>query len=811
MRTRLLPLVVSALVICAIGLTAGAAPADLIFILDASNSMNKAFDADTRLVAAKTALADLLSGMPEDGNVGLMIYGHRIGHENKVESCQDIDLLFPLGPFTPEAREAMIGSFDAVEAKGMTPLADSLVAASNELTDGGVIVLVSDGEGNCGGQHMVVAQMLATMDPPIILHVIGIDIEDEAGQILWDMALATSGSYWSVSEADGLLGALYAAVAQEPAVIEPAVAEPVIRPSGIPPEYACLGITNVIEGTEGDDTLYGTDQNDLILGYGGNDFLIGLDGNDVLIGGDGCDIIEGGVGNDFLDGGEGVDLLFGGVQNDILCGGPGNDSIEGESGDDILDGGPGRDVLLGGTGNDKLYSADAADVLLEGTPISGNCEACMPQCMPAPACPRPVEPACPRPEPVEPPCPKPEPVEPPCEEPKPVEKPCVLPPAPACPLPDSAKVMNEGETLQLHGTVSDSDCNVVQTLWEVSAGLLDDPQSLHPVYTAPMIDGCEGIDVCVTLTAVDSCGATAYDSFTLRINNVNHAPAVDAGRELCIDEGTAITMQAVARDPDCEPLAFEWKIVSGGGRIDNPTALDAVFVAPMIDVCEGIPVTLMLTAIDPCGVAVCDSVVVYVRDVNHAPSVDLGPDFILDEGAAVRLMPAASDPNGDTLEYIWAVEGGALEQCADGSPVFTAPLTDLCDGTMAKICLTVVDPCGLSASDSVTVTIRNVNRPPTVELGPNFTINEGECVRLTPDVYDPDGDVLAYSWTVTGGLVTDACMASPIFTAPLIDVCEGVDLIITLDVVDPCGLTASDSVCVHVANVNKPPVVFADP
>jgi hypothetical protein len=387
--------------------------------------------------------------------------------------------------------------------------------------------------------------------------------------------------------------------------------------------------------------------------------------------------------------------------------------------------------------------------------------------------------------------------------------PCYAPPA--CPLPADAKAINEGESLQLHGTVSDSDCNIVEVLWEVSAGVLDDPMSLHPVYTAPMIAGCEGIDVCVTLMATDSCGATAADSFTLRVNNVNHAPTVDAGNELCVDEGTAVALQALARDPDGEPLSYQWQVVSGGGRIEDPTALQAVFYAPLIDACDGIPVTLMLTAIDPCGVAVCDSVVVYVRNVNHGPSVDLGPDFILDEGAAVRLMPAVSDPEGDALQYVWSVEGGFLERCADGSPMFTAPLTDSCDGTTATICLTVVDPCGLSASDSVRVTILNVNRAPTVELGPNFTINEGECIRLTPDVVDPDGDALVYSWSASAGLITDACMRSPVYTAPIIDVCEGVDIVITLNVVDPCGLSASDSVCVHIANVNQPPVVHADP
>ena len=789
MRTRPLLLMALALVMCFIALAVNAAPENLVFILDASNSMNKPFGDDTRIASAKGALSDLLGGMPEQGNVGLMIYGHRINHENQVESCQDIDLLFPLAPYTMAAGNNMIDAFSQIEAQGMTPLADSLVQAANELESGGLIILISDGEGNCGGQHTVVAQMLATMDPSIVLHVVGIDVESEASDTLRTLALETGGTYWSVSEASGLLDALFAAVSPEDLV-----SEPVIRPSGIPSEYACLGITNVIEGTDGDDTLYGTEQNDLIFGYGGDDFLIALGGNDVLLGGDGSDILEGGVGNDFLDGGNGADLLFGGVQNDVLCGGPGNDSIEGESGDDLLDGGEGRDVLLGGTGSDRLYSADAADVLLEGRAIAGACEACMPICMPYPTpqvCPIPVKPPC-----------------------APVGVPCAPASAslPVCPLPEGIlKALNEGESIQLHGTASDSDCNIVQTLWEVSAGTLDDPTSLHPVYTAPVIGGCDGIDVCVTLIAVDSCGASASDTFTLRVNNVNHAPAVDAGRELCIDEGTSVLLKAVAQDPNGDPLSFRWSVASGGGSFEDPTILQAVYHAPPIDECGGRPVTLTLHAVDPCGAAVCDSVLIHVRNVNRAPTVDLGPDFALDEGSAVRLTPVVSDPECDQLEYCWTVTGGMLDQRDIANPMFAAPLTDQCDGTTATIQLTVIDPCGLSATDSVTVCIRNVNGPPTVGLGPGLVINEGECIRLTPDVVDPNGDPLVYSWKTTGGMLSDACMSSPVFTAPIVNSCEGVDLVITLTVVDPCGLAATDSLCIHVANVNRPPIVHADP
>jgi len=795
MQNRLRLLLALTLVATVVAFSATVYAQDIVFILDASNSMNKDFDADTRIAAAKEALSELLLGLPEGGNVGLMVYGHRINHENEVESCQDIDLLFPLAAYDQAIGQEMIDSFQDVIAQGKTPLADALVVASNELVDGGTIILVSDGEGNCGGQADVVAQMLATMDPPVILHVVGIDVDDEAGAGLRAIALATGGSYWSVTEASGLLAALFEAVSP---VEEPVVALPSIEPSGIPPQYACLGITNVIYGTDDDDTIYGTEENDLIFGYGGDDFLIGLDGDDVLVGGPGTDILEGVVGDDILDGGDGNDLLFGGAGNDIVCGGPGDDSLEGEAGNDVLDGGPGRDVLLGGYGNDELYMGDGADVLLEGRIVAGACALCVLPCAPCPAqpvCVQPVEPACPAPQPEVPVC---APVVP------------VVDLEPACP-PTEAKMLYEGDSLQLHGTVSDSDCNIESVMWSVSAGSLDDPCSLHPVYTAPMIDGCEGIDVQVSLTAVDSCGADATDSFMLRVENLNHAPAIDAGRDLCVDEGMSIVLPAVAYDPDGDALRYQWVVTTGAGTFDDATALNAVFTAPLIDDCDGVVVTLTLQAVDACGASVCDSLVVAVRNVNRGPVVDLGPDFAMDEGASIRLTPFVDDPDCDVLTYAWSVTGGVLDHCAAETPLYRAPLTDVCDGEVVTLTLTVTDPCGLSATDSVCILVRNVNGPPMVDLGPDFTINEGESIRLTPLIIDPDGDVLRYSWSTTGGMITEDCIDSPIYTAPLTDVCEGINIIITLTVVDPCGLTATDSVCVHIANVNQPPRVHADP
>jgi len=660
-------------------LVAWATPENLVFILDASNSMNKPFDGESRLDVAKGALSELLEIFPEGVNVGLFIYGHRIAKSDREASCQDIEPLFSLLPFNVSVGEEMTAAFLGVKAQGLTPLADALVAVSNEISafsGESAIVLISDGEETCGGDPLVVAHMIATMTPPTLLHVIGLDVEEQVRATMIAMAEATGGEYRDVSEAKDLFEALFAVISlpEQPTV-------PVV-----PSEYACFGITSVVWGTEGNDTLYGTPGNDLIYGLAGNDLIIGLDGNDILLGGEGNDIIEGGDGNDALIGDPGDDRLFGAAGNDVLCGGLGDDSLEGEIGDDILYGGVGNDKLLGGPGNNQLYRIDGCDILLEGMVIEGPYPGC---CCLSPSCP--LAAVCPPAAPVAYPC-----------------------------APPSGKYVNEGAPIRLHGTVVDHDCNVAEVYWRAEAGRFDDPTSLEPIYYAPMTDRCEGEDVLLTLTATDSCGAKGRDSFSLHINNVNHLPVAVAGEDLAVDECASVQLTCSASDPDGDMLTYRWTAECGRGTFDDPTLLHPCYTAPATDRCEGEEIILRLTVTDECGASASDSVTVHVRNLNHPPVAVAGEDLVMDECASVCLTCSAYDPDGDMLTYRWIAEcgRGTFDDPTLLHPCYIAPVTDRCEGEKIVLTLTVRDACGSSSSDSLTVHVNNLNLPPVVKADP---------------------------------------------------------------------------------------------
>jgi Ca2+-binding RTX toxin-like protein len=120
--------------------------------------------------------------------------------------------------------------------------------------------------------------------------------------------------------------------------------------------------THIVDGGDGDDTLYTR---------GGDDRIDGGTGNDVVRAGSGVDRVYGGGGNDTLHGGAGYLPAGGGSapydvffdEDDFVSGGDGNDFVSGGYGDDLLQGDAGVDELWGGAGGDSLLGGADADLL----------------------------------------------------------------------------------------------------------------------------------------------------------------------------------------------------------------------------------------------------------------------------------------------------------------------------------------------------------------------------------------------------------------------------------------------------------------
>ncbi len=653
-----------ALLLVLVSAAAWAAPEGIVFILDASNSMNQSLDAtETKFDWAKQALTLVLEELAEDIPFAVVAFGHRISKDLEAESCLDIELLVPYGVHSD--RSAILAQIAGLEAMGKTPLARALTFAAGVAGEPTRLVLLTDGEETCGGDPLAAARDLCVGGTT--LDVVAIGISPEVAALLGSLA-RTCGGQLVVTQDPRELPALFREVAI-----------PTPPPPEIPEPYKGYPVDHVIWGTEGDDVLLGTPGNDLILGLGGDDLLIGLGGNDILVGGPGNDVLQGGEGDDRLEGGPGNDRLLGGPGNDTLLGEDGDDSLEGEAGDDQLLGGPCSDSLLGGPGCDKLDGGPGTNFIYD---VEQPCAPCPPAPCPPPPCP---------------------------------------PPPTGCPHPDM-KVVDEGSSITIRALWHDPDGDPVSVKWEIleGGGTISDPTAAETTYCAPMISECDGRMVKLLVTVTDACGASAQDILCLWVRNVNHPPVADAGPDITVNEGQTVQLTCSVSDPDGDELTYWWEIECDRGRLSDKYALHPYFTAPYTSRCEGEDIVLTLVVRDACGAEARDSLVVHVQNVNQPPWVDAGPDLSVPECGQIMIVGEAGDPDGEPLRVSWEIleGGGALSGADTLCPIFTAPEVSGCQEIMVRVRVTVWDPCGGVASDEVYIRVYNLNQPPTVQADP---------------------------------------------------------------------------------------------
>ncbi len=137
---------------------------------------------------------------------------------------------------------------------------------------------------------------------------------------------------------------------------------------------------------------------------------------------------------------------------------------------------------------------------------------------------------------------------------------------------------------------------------------------------------------------------------------------------------------------------------------------------------------------------------------NGIPVVTVGPDQVVNEGAAVKLPGTATDPDGDALVVTWTQTGGSTV-ALDANNGFIAP-TVLAD-TLLTFELTAFDGRAKSLPAVHKVLVRNVNERPVVGITPEtIVVNEGADVTLTGVATDAEGEaVTQYAWTQVSGPV----------------------------------------------------------
>ncbi len=161
------------------GLIFGQKTTRILFILDASNSMNLDWEKQTRMDAAKDILIQSVEKLRDIPNleIALRVYGHQSQVTNTFQDCADTKLEVPFGQNTIDAIKTKVSS---IKAKGATPIARSLEAAAGDFPDTlsrNFIILITDGLESCDNDPCVIAKKLKDKGVKVTPFVIGLGMD----------------------------------------------------------------------------------------------------------------------------------------------------------------------------------------------------------------------------------------------------------------------------------------------------------------------------------------------------------------------------------------------------------------------------------------------------------------------------------------------------------------------------------------------------------------------------------------------------------------------------------------------------------
>jgi Ca-activated chloride channel family protein len=168
-----------------------------MIVLDASGSMNGTDAPGSRIEAARSAVTNLVNGLPSTARVGLEVYGTGTGNapSDKAAGCKDIKTLVPVGTLD---KASFITTVSQIKASGYTPIGNALRAAAAALPKEGsrAIVLVSDGIDTCSPPPPCdVAKELAAQGVDLTIHTVGFKVDAAAKKQLECIASSTKGTY----------------------------------------------------------------------------------------------------------------------------------------------------------------------------------------------------------------------------------------------------------------------------------------------------------------------------------------------------------------------------------------------------------------------------------------------------------------------------------------------------------------------------------------------------------------------------------------------------------------------------------------
>ena len=366
----------------------------------------------------------------------------------------------------------------------------------------------------------------------------------------------------------------------------------------------------------------------------------------------------------------------------------------------------------------------------------------------------------------------------------------------------------------LNGTASyDPDGTIASYAWSWVSGPSQYSITNAAAATTTLTNLAQGTYV-FKLTVTDNSGASTSTTVKVIVNPApNQPPVANAGSDITITLPTnSTTLNGTASyDPDGTIASYAWAWVSGPSQysITNTGAATTT----LNNLVQGNYV-FKLTVTDNNGASTSATVNVTVNKApNQAPIANAGSDIVMElpTNSTILNGTASNDPDGTIVSFVWTWVSGPSQYSIANATTATPSLSNLSQGTYV-FRLTVTDNEGASSSASVTITVLPPpNKPPVANAGKDTTVvlpNPVITLNATAS-YDPDGQIVSYSWTRISGPGALTIVNSSTATPTVVGVQIGT-YVFELTVTDDKGASAKAQVTVTVlAKPNTQPVANA--
>ena len=307
----------------------------------------------------------------------------------------------------------------------------------------------------------------------------------------------------------------------------------------------------------------------------------------------------------------------------------------------------------------------------------------------------------------------------------------------------------EGAVVSLQIEASDPDGNSLT----YSASGLPDGLSIEP--NTGLISGTISYtaysptpyNVVITVTDNGSPALDGQTNFTWTVSNTNRSPELTNPGLQSSAEGSSISLQIAADDPDGDTLTYSASGLPDGLSINESSGLISGSISFTAHTSS--PYVVTITVIDNGSPAMQDQGIFNweVSDVNGAPQVTNPGSQSSAEGAVISLQITANDPDGDTLTY-------SASNLPDGLSI--NPGSGLISGTISQtasenspynVVITVTDNGTPSEQAQINFswTVTDTNQAPEVTNPGEQNSGEGAVIELQINAADLDGDDLTYS------------------------------------------------------------------